>query len=296
MTLVLGDITQTSAVCGAEVVAAQGTSISKIGVCWSVGANPTNSDMHHSVSYNGEPFVCTIDGLEPGTECHVRAFVTVGLHCYYGEDVSFNTLVGGTDGHAYVDLGLPSGLLWATCNVGAEAPEDYGDYFAWGETTPKDYYDWSTYQYCNGSYNTLTKYCNQSNYGYNGFTDNLTTLEPTDDAATANWGNGWRMPTMEEFEELYNNTTVTWTQQNGVNGRLFTAANGNSLFLPAAGCRYVSSLYGIGDGGRYWSSSRYMDTPDDAWLLHFYSNLYGMSYYNRYGGHSVRAVRSARQN
>ena len=295
-TLVLGDITQTSAVCGAEIVAAQGVSISKIGVCWSAEANPTNSDMYHSVSYNGEPFVCTVDGLEPGTEYHVRAFVMAGLRCYYGEDVSFNTLVGGNDGHAYVDLGLPSGLLWATCNVGAEAPEDYGDYFAWGETTPKDYYDWSTYQYCNGSYNTLTKYCNQSNYGYNGFTDNLTTLEPTDDAATANWGNGWRMPTMEEFEELYNNTTVTWTQQNGVNGRLFTAANGNSLFMPAAGCRYVSSLYGTGDGGRYWSSSRYMDTPDDAWLLHFYSNLYGMSYYNRYGGHSVRAVRSARQN
>ena len=100
--------------------------------------------------------------------------------------------------HEYVDLGLPSGLLWATCNVGADAPEDYGDYIAWGETTPKTTYNWSTYQYCMGSYNTLTKYCNKTSFGYNGFTDNLTTLLPEDDAATANWGSGWRMPTEEE--------------------------------------------------------------------------------------------------
>lgn len=295
-TLVLGDITQTSAVCGAEIVAAQGVSISKIGVCWSAEANPTNSDMHHSVSYNGEPFVCTVDGLEPGTEYHIRAFVTVGLHCYYGEDVSFNTLVGGTDGHAYVDLGLPSGLLWATCNVGAEAPEDYGDYFAWGETTPKDYYDWSTYQYCNGSYNTLTKYCNQSNYGYNGFTDNLTALEPTDDAATANWGNGWRMPTVEEWQELLDNTSCTWTTLGGVNGQLFTAANGNSLFLPAAGYRNDGSLYYVGGIGDYWSSSLYTSYPYRAWNLYFDSGNYSMSNNSRCYGRSVRAVRSARQN
>ena len=138
---------------------------------------------------------------------------------------------GGGDTHAYVDLGLPSGLLWATCNVGANAPEEIGDNFAWGETTPKNTYDWSNYQHCNGSEYTLTKYCNDAEYGYNGFTDNLTTLLPEDDAATANWGNGWRMPTYEEWKELYNNTTMTGTTQNGVEGALFTA-NGNSLFLP----------------------------------------------------------------
>ena len=197
------------------------------------------------------------------------------------------------EGHIndYVDLGLPSGLLWATCNVGADTPEAYGDYFAWGETQPKDTYNWSTYQYCNGSYNTMTKYCNNSSYGYNGFTDNLTTLLPEDDAAAANWGGNWRMPTQEEFQELYNNTTVTWTQQNGVNGRLFTASNGNSLFLPAAGDRWGDELYDAGDWGSYWSSSLDTGIPDYAWLFCFDSDYYDMYYTNRGYGFSVRPVR-----
>ena len=196
----------------------------------------------------------------------------------------------------YIDLGLPSGLLWATCNVGAEAPEDYGDYFAWDETQPKDTYNWSTYQYCNGSKNTLTKYCNNSSYGYEGFTDDLTTLLPEDDAATANWGPDWRMPTFEEWQELYNNTTVTWTTQNGVNGRLFTAANGNSLFLPAAGYRSNSGLFYAGSYGFYWSSSLYTGYPYYAWGFGFGSDNYEMGNSGRYSGQSVRPVRSASQN
>ena len=197
---------------------------------------------------------------------------------------------GGGDDHAYVDLGLPSGLLWATCNVGANAPEEYGDYFAWGETTPKTTFNWSNYQLCNGSENTLTKYCDNSNYGYNGFTDNLTTLLPEDDAAAANWGGNWRMPTQEEFQELYNNTTVTWTQQNGVNGRLFTASNGNSLFLPAAGYRRDDELDDAGDRGRYWSSSTYYN-PNSAWLFPFHSDDYSVHAIYRYNGFTVRPVR-----
>ena len=197
------------------------------------------------------------------------------------------------NGHEYVDLGLPSGTLWATCNVGATTPEGYGDYFAWGETTPKDTYNWSTYQYCNGSYNTLTKYCTDSGYGYNGFTDNLTTLLPEDDAATANWGSGWRMPTQEEWQELLDNTTDTWTKQNGVNGRLFTASNGNSLFLPAAGNRWDDELYNAGSYGFYWSSSLNTDYPYDAWGLDFnsgYAHVDG-DYDGRSNGFSVRPVR-----
>ena len=190
--------------------------------------------------------------------------------------------------HKYVDLGLPSGLLWATCNVGADAPEDYGDYFAWGETQPKDYYDWSTYQFLMD--NKLTKYCNNSSNGYNGFIDNLTTLLPEDDAATANWGNGWRMPTKEEWQELYSNTTCTWTIQNGVNGRLFTAANGNSLFLPAAGYRENSGLNVAGSYGYFWPSSL-TDVPARAWLFYFFSDGYELSHNFRYYGLSVRPVR-----
>ena len=202
----------------------------------------------------------------------------------------------GGDEHAYVDLGLPSGLLWATCNVGADTPEAYGDYFAWGETTPKGTYNWSTYQHCMGDYDMLTKYCYDFYYGYNGFTDNLTTLLPEDDAAAANWGGNWRMPTKEEFQELYNNTTVSWTQQNGVNGRLFTASNGNSLFLPAAGYRSGSNLYVAGSYGSYWSSSLNTVYPSGAWDFDFASSGYDVSNLNRNYGFTVRPVCSSRQN
>lgn len=194
------------------------------------------------------------------------------------------------NGHEFVDLGLPSGLLWATCNVGSTTPEGYGDYFAWGETTPKETYNWSTYRYCNGDYNTLTKYCNNAEYGNNGFTDNLTTLEASDDAATANWGSGWRMPTETEMRELKDNCTVTRTTQNGVNGRLFTGPNGNSIFLPAAGNRSDSSLYNVGSYGVYWSSSLYTDNPSSAWDLYFGSGYYYVRSSSRYGGLSVRPV------
>ena len=176
---------------------------------------------------------------------------------------------GGGDEHAYVDLGLPSGLLWATCNIGANAPEEYGDYFAWGETQPKDSYLSDSYTY----------------------SDNPTVLPSDHDAATANWGNCWRMPTKEEYEELYNNTTVTWTQQNGVNGRLFTAANGNSLFLPAAGYRSGSSLDYAGSYGRYWSSSLFTDNPIYASVLDFNSGSCYMYLSSRGVGFSVRPVR-----
>ena len=213
---------------------------------------------------------------------------------YYGRSV--RPVRSPQTEHAYVDLGLPSGTKWATCNVGADSPEEYGDYFAWGETTPKDTYNWSTYQHCNGSQNTLTKYCDNSSYGYEGFTDDLTTLLPEDDAATANWGPDWRMPTDEEWQELYNNTTVTWTTQNGVSGRLFTAANGNSLFLPAAGFRVDSDLLSAGSWGYYWSSSLYTGYPSRAWYFGFLSDDYLMYIYIRYYGFAVRPVCSSRQN
>ena len=207
------------------------------------------------------------------------------------ETVSFVFGAEGGESHEYVDLGLPSGLLWATCNVGATAPEEYGDYFAWGETQPRDTYNWSTYQYCDGSSNTLTKYCNNSSYGYNGYTDTLTVLLPEDDAATANWGSNWRMPTQAEWQELYQNTTHTWTTQNGVKGRLFTAANGNRIFLPAAGSRSNANLYLVGNLGYYWSSSLNANGPHCARHFYISSGGYGMYESNRYEGHSVRAVR-----
>ena len=201
------------------------------------------------------------------------------------------------DGHDYVDLGLPSGTLWATCNIGATKPEEYGDYFAWGETKPKSIYDWTTYKFVNGGFDKLTKYCNNSDRGNNGFTDNLTSLESGDDAATANWGSDWCMPTKEQWKELLENTTDEWTMQNGVKGRLFTSKkNGKSLFLPAAGYRWGSGLHGDGSDGGYWSSSLYTGNPSRAWGFRFYSYYYIMGSNYRGRGRSVRAVRSARQN
>lgn len=191
-----------------------------------------------------------------------------------------------------VDLGLPSGTLWADRNIGADTPEDYGDYFAWGETSPKSVYNWSTYKYCEGSYDTLTKYCTHSS---KGTVDNKTVLEVADDAATANWGDSWRMPTHAEQEELNSKCTWTWTTSNGVNGYRVTGPNGNSIFLPAAGCRTGRNFSSAGSIGYSWSASLYEGYPCNAWCMYFYSNNhYSSSNVDRCNGHSVRAV--ARKN
>ena len=198
--------------------------------------------------------------------------------------------------HDYVDLGLPSGTLWATMNVGASKPEDYGSYFAWGETEPydengKSTFNWSTYKWCNGSSSTLTKYNTSSSYGT---VDNKTELDLEDDAAYVNWGSNWRMPSKAQFDELINSsyTTMEWTTVNGVSGRLITSkTNGNSIFLPAAGYRDDGSLYGAGSNGYYWSRTLYTDNPLNAWYLYFYSDSVYTIYSSRCNGLSVRPVR-----
>ena len=201
---------------------------------------------------------------------------------------------GSANGHDYVDLCLPSGTLWATCNIGASKPEGYGHYYAWGETKPQtiNTYNWSSYKYANGNYDKLTKYCNSSSYGNNGFTDNLTALQTSDDPAASNWGSGWRTPSKAQWDELLSNTTNQWTTKNGVKGSLFTSKkNGQTLFLPAAGTRWGSELYGAGSHGVYWSRSLYTDFPYYAWYLSFYSDDCDMRYNNRGDGFSVRPVR-----
>ena len=191
--------------------------------------------------------------------------------------------------HEYVDLGLPSGTLWATYNVGASCPEEYGDYFAWGEIEPKDTYNWSTYKWCNGSYDTITKYCTGSNFGR---VDNKTELKPVDDAATANWGSGWQMPSLAQLQELYNYTKTTWTTQNGVNGRKMTSySNGNSIFMPAAGYRYDTSLNSAGSNGDYWTRTLYTNYSSSAYNLDFNSGSFNWYHSSRDYGRSVRPVR-----
>lgn len=199
---------------------------------------------------------------------------------------------GEANGHIWVDLGLSSGTLWAAYNVGATSPEDYGTYFAWGETTPKEIYDWSTYLYCDGGYDKLTKYCTEARFGLDGFTDNLTSLEPTDDAATANWGEGWRMPTNNEMRKLCTQCEHKWTTVNGVSGMEFKGRNGNSIFIPAAGIRNESVLELAGSDGLYWSKQLDTFSPS-SWYFFVYSDNCSVEEGTyRYAGLPVRAVYS----
>ena len=186
-----------------------------------------------------------------------------------------------------VDLGLPSGTLWADRNVGADSPEDYGDYFAWGETSTKSIYDRSTYKWCRGSSGTMTKYCTISSYGT---VDNKTVLDLEDDAAYVNMGTEWRMPTTDELQELDFKCTWTWTTQNGTKGYRVTGPNGKSIFLPAAGCRGGSSLNHAGYYFYYWSSSLNESIPNSAWCFSSSSRDSYTASYGRDYGRTVRAV------
>ena len=187
------------------------------------------------------------------------------------------------NGHEYVDLGLPSGLKWATCNVGASKPEEYGGYYAWGETEEKGNYDWNTYKWCDNSEDAVTKYGNDKRV-----------LDLEDDVAHIKWGSSWqgswRMPTKTEQDELLDNCTWTWTTQNGVKGYRVTGPNGYNIFLPAAGCCNGRELYDSGTHGYYWSSSVDYGRSCFAHDLYFHSCYYGWYDYYRCSGRSVRPV------
>lgn len=192
---------------------------------------------------------------------------------------------GGDDSGKYkaVDLGLQSGTLWADRNVGADSPEDYGFYYAWGETRPHDFgeYLWADDDF-------ITKYCTNSSYGV---VDNKTTLEKTDDPAYVNCGKRWRMPTYSELVELVNKCTWTWTTSKGVNGYTVKGPNGNSIFLPAAGRCGSEECHDAGYEGEYGSNSLDINKPYGTFSLTFrHDEYYVYSYYNRKYGVSVRAV------
>lgn len=220
--------------------------------------------------------------------------------------------------YEYVDLGLS--VKWATFNVGATKPEEFGDYYAWGETEPyykgsydgeyqlyewkdgkSDGYRWSNYKWCKGSNSTMIKYCNNSDYGYDGFTDALTVLTPEDDVAHVKWGDSWRMPTKLELDELRYNCTWSWfesgnTKFNGVAGYMVRSRKkdftDNYIFLPAAGFCYYTHLSDVGYGGYYWTSSLDTDSPYIAWNIYLNKSSGPDARYveGRFCGHSVRPV------
>ena len=190
------------------------------------------------------------------------------------------------DGVEAVDLGLS--VKWANMNVGAKKSSGFGTYFAWGETKPKEYYSWNTYAWSKGNSQYLTKYSTA---------DRRTQLAPADDAARANWGGKWRMPTIDEYEELINpaNCTWEWMTKDGVNGSKVTGKKtGNSIFLPITGFRFYADTQFRGIMGVYWTSTLYTANPNKAWCLEFnFSNIdvhYGDLSSNRFSGRCIRAV------
>ena len=226
---------------------------------------------------------------------------------------TYTKAVGGTVAD-YVDLGMKdsngNSVLWATHNLGASKPEEYGAHIAWGENGTAEegyvdgiklkdgssYYSWGNLKYCSGTTyeGPFTKYVASSDYGT---VDNLTTLESEDDAATVNWGSEWRTPTYDEWTALNNTDNFTWTWDSTNKGYTVTSKisgyEGNSIFLPAAGCRDRSFLGGAGSLGYYWSSSLNTSNSNNARNCNFNSSNHNTNNNNnRYNGHSVRPVRS----
>ena len=227
--------------------------------------------------------------------------VTIHATCNgntYTNTLGNNNIVAGkiyqvnkTLPYAYVDLGLPSGIKWASFNVGATSPEGYGDYFAWGETSAKNDFNNDTYAHFKGNYpNQITEYCNNNYYGYEGYTDTKTVLDSDDDAATANWGNYWRMPTSTEMKELLDNCTLTKATINNMSGYKVTSNSGKSIFLPAAGFKDSLGFYEINISGCYWASTLYTDDCFFADIMVCSSEDMGIYSSDRTWGLSVRPV------
>lgn len=254
------------------------SSTTEQGVCYSSEeAEPTIecSYVNRGTMSTGS-WMARLTGLCCGTQYYYRPYLRIAGAVFYGEVKSFTTLDEDVESpYEAVDLGLS--VKWASCNVGAEFPEEYGDYFAWGETTTKSDYSSSA---------SLTYGLSNSELESRGIIGSNGNLTAKYDAATANWGGSWRMPTLTEMKELINNCTWTWTTQNGVNGYEVTGPNGNYIFLPATGIRIDTWFYDAGSDGHYWSA-----TPDwIAYSLNFDSDGYGWGEGSRYWGFTVRPV------
>ena len=281
-TIEVTNIGTTSASCGGNVTSDGNGTVTERGVCWSTSPNPTINDNETNNGSGTGSYTSQLINLVSQTTYYVRAYAINEKGVAYGNEMSFTTLSKFYEnGHEYVDLGLPSGLKWATCNVGADSPEGYGDYFAWGETETKEEYLIS---------NSLTYGLAISELQSQGYIDSEGNLTASHDAATANWGGNWRMPTYYEMQELVDNCTWGWTTQNGVNGYKVTGPNGNNIFLPAAGYRYGSSLGYDGGYGDYWSSTPYYYDDNDAYNLHFYDGRKGVVSFSRRNGLPVRPI------
>ncbi len=256
----------------------------EVGVCYSSATPlPTIEDECKTLGTGLADYTISFDGLTQGATFYYRTYVKLLNDVFYGNVMKCCTLTM-INGHKFYDLGLPSGALWAACNVEAEddLPSDGGDYYAWGETSSKSKgYSWSTYKWGTSS-DALTKYTS---------TDGLTTLESSDDAATQAWGDGCRMPTQAECKELVEQCTWEWQEDyDGSQGYKVTGPGGLYIFLPSAGYRSSGSSVYNSESGFYWSSSLDTDSNENAYIMNFDSESRQAVAKSRVFGYSIRPV------
>lgn len=241
-------------------------------------ANPyyTGGGYNIELTIDGFPYVMNIN---PTT-------LQAGRRYYYRVAVNRKTIIDRVDLGILSDSGKP--LYWATRNVGAEFPEEYGGYYAWGETEEKEDYSWKTYKWCKGTHTSMTKYCLDSSYGT---VDNKKNLEPEDDVAHVIWGKNWRMPTQSEYQKLLEKCIWVWSELNGVKGYTVKANNGCEIFLPAAGRYDGVNSYNCGSGGYYWCNTLYSSRSFYAYYLLFSDGYKNWdSWIGRNVGYSIRSV------
>ncbi|HIY35260.1 MAG TPA: DUF1566 domain-containing protein, partial [Candidatus Paraprevotella stercorigallinarum] len=276
-TLEAGSVTEESAVLSGEVSGISGSSSDcRYGFFYSTSSVPSVGGQEIRVGSNGDGrYTYSLSGLKDNTTYYYCAYLSVDGQYTYGDVRSFTTEKKKdeiTPGQM-VDLGLS--VKWAGWNVGASSPEEYGGYYAWGELYEKSDYAWGTYQYYeNGKWIFIGNNISGTQY----------------DVARAQWGGSWRMPTLAECQELIDKCTWTWTTYNGVNGQKVTGPNGNSIFLPAAGFRFGTSVASQGSYGYYWSGTLLEGYSNDAYSLRFYYGNAHWADHRRYYGHSVRPV------
>ena len=275
------DLTSSSVKCVSIVGSDGGAEVTARGVCWSTSSYPTIDDNHTNDGSGLGTYTSNITDLVPETTYYVRSYATSSKGTGYGKQKTFKTMKDGAElegtlnDHEWVDLGLPSGTKWATCNVGATSPEEYGDWYAWGETETKSEY---TEDNCITLGLDIEDISGNEQY----------------DVARNKWGSTWKMPTYDEFKELYDNCIWLWTMLNDKNGYMITGPNGKSIFLPAAGCS--NSFYAKpGEEGVYWTSENVGkdgQNLNSASYMNMDNSDYGFFYggLNFYDGLSVRPV------